>query len=54
MTDAVNDSLGLAHFLTHHRGEEATLDLLAIEGISIDEWRASKELLPSAYCTTDQ
>ena len=52
MTDAVNDALGLAQFLVQHRGEEATLYLLAIEGISIDKWRAAKKTV--TYCTKDQ
>ena len=45
LLDVVNDPLGLAQFVTQHRGENAISYLLAIEGISIDEWKAAKALL---------
>ena len=44
--DVVNDALGLAQFLTKHRGEEAVEYLLAIENLKFLEWKEAKELLP--------
>ena len=48
MPDVVNDALGLAQFLCQHKGEEAVSYLLAIEEITLIEWKLAKELLSEA------
>ena len=46
MPDIVSDVLGIAQFLTKSRGEEAISYLLAIERLTLENWKEGKELLP--------
>ena len=47
MPDIVNDCLGIAQFITNGRSEQqATAYLQTIEGLSIEDWRSCKSLLP--------
>ena len=45
MTDVINDTLGLAQFLTGHLGANATQYLVGVTEIGIDEWKLAKEVL---------
>ena len=47
MPDVINDCLGLAQFITNGRSEQLAIAYLqSIEGLSIEDWRACKTLLP--------
>ena len=51
MQHEVNNALGLAQYLTQHRGVEAVSYLLAIENLSLDDWKVAKEKLAAAVQT---
>ena len=55
MPDVVNDALGMAQFVTTHLSENKAVSyLLAIEGISFEQWKTAKDLLPNADRTARQ
>ena len=55
MLDVVNDALGLAQYITQHLDqEEATLYLVAIEGLSVADWKKAKENLPEVVSSNRQ